>query len=408
VTTANNSIDIAGPNALNVGQAGDFQATLNGVSTSGTWNFGDGTTSSPSTTDPSHSWSTAGTYTISVDDGNGGTGSKTVTVTNPSSNLTVAGNACVFTNESTEYMVSGGTPPYTYTASSNLVSISGNAFSGRVTVTAAADPSSAEGDVTITATDSANLTGSKNITVVKVESETVATVPSDRARTKVGVYEEVVLSVYPTSLTADWSFQTTEGDKESTLSNSTGSSTTFTASMSPKTTKIKASIDGVDKVLTYTVITPSTLRYKIVHRTAYTSPLALGYRVYIYAQPVDVNFSAIYIRENEVFAQTSGYFTYQQGLRHDPGSRLKVTETLDNEYGWQLQGHDEIAGATRGPQYTNGSFSWPIDMIYDIEEELSSRFTVIDQVKTLTIDAVQATLTIEKGNATSSKSEALQ
>jgi hypothetical protein len=82
VTNSPIAIDIGGPSTLSVNQSANFPATVDGVARSGDWNFGDGTTSSASS-DPSHAWTTAGTYSIFVDDGAGATGSKTVTVTDP-------------------------------------------------------------------------------------------------------------------------------------------------------------------------------------------------------------------------------------------------------------------------------------------------------------------------------------
>ena len=90
--------------------------------------------------------------------------------------------------------------------------------------------------------------------VVELKTETVATVPATRARTKLGIGEPVKCTINP-PLNAAWAV--TGGG---TLSGASGSEVTFTAKMSPSTSKVKATVSGVDLTVDFDVVAPSGMK----------------------------------------------------------------------------------------------------------------------------------------------------
>jgi len=93
----------------------------------------------------------------------------------------------------------------------------------------------------------------QTFTVFKVKSETVSPTPSDRSRTTIGIGEEVNLSTDPAT-TVSWSV--TGGGS---VSQTSGSSTKFTASKSPSNSTIRASVGSKVIELQFTVIAPTSI-----------------------------------------------------------------------------------------------------------------------------------------------------
>ncbi|HRU70310.1 MAG TPA: tetratricopeptide repeat protein [Kiritimatiellia bacterium] len=90
------------------------------------------------------------------------------------------------------------------------------------------------------------------LTILKVDTETVATVPADRTRKKVGVGEQVTLTLQPTSLTpVSWSIS-----GNGTLSATTGNPVTFTAHDRASTPAITATYGGGSCSVNFNVVEP--------------------------------------------------------------------------------------------------------------------------------------------------------
>ncbi len=96
-------------------------------------------------------------------------------------------------------------------------------------------------------------TSTKAIKVVvwEVISETVATFPADRTRKTIGIGEEVNLSTNP-SMSVAWSVV-----GGGSISSATGVSTVFTASKSPTSSTVKATMGTYNNTLLFTVIAPT-------------------------------------------------------------------------------------------------------------------------------------------------------
>jgi len=147
-----------------------------------------------------------------------------------------------------------------------------------------------------------------NIFIFKVKSETVATTPSDRSRTQIGIGEEVTCSIIPASipasLTANWSENTGNGK----VSPAMGTSTTFTASQSPSTSRVRVRVGGVECTLNFTVIAPNGILYSPDNADSPDYPripgppnLFIGNGRYfpVTIQPTTVSFCNVEFRENK-------------------------------------------------------------------------------------------------------------
>lgn len=145
-----------------------------------------------------------------------------------------------------------------------------------------------------------------------IASETFKSSPVDRARTKVGVGEEVKITV--TGNPATW-----ELSGGGTISPSTGtqSSVTFTADKVAGSATITATGSGCSCVntITFTVVEPSdfTMRRKgatLEHNKPWPD---CGWTGLVYVHPNDVNFYRVQVRELDSQAVTTGcYSTPQQ------------------------------------------------------------------------------------------------
>lgn len=151
--------------------------------------------------------------------------------------------------------------------------------------------------------------GCSNCTIT---SETLATSPTNRARTKIGVGEEVELTVNPGPAT--WAITSGTGS----LSPSTGSHTTITftaddnAGNATMNVTITATGSGCSCTITFTVVAPANWTNK---RKAGTNLRHKQYRPdcgwkgIVYLHPNDVNYYNLEVREKD--SQYIGNGSYQ-------------------------------------------------------------------------------------------------
>ena len=140
--------------------------------------------------------------------------------------------------------------------------------------------------------------GTRGCTACTITSQTVATSPANRARTRIGVGEEVTLTVNPGPAT--WAITSGTGS----LNPSRGSHTTvtYTASDTAGSVTITAKGKGCTCTITLTVVAPSSWTNK---RKAGTNLRHKQYRPdcgwkgIVYVHPDDVNFYNIEVREKD-------------------------------------------------------------------------------------------------------------
>lgn len=135
-------------------------------------------------------------------------------------------------------------------------------------------------------------------TGIRIKSTTVSPDPPNRTRTKLGVGEQVTCSTDP-STSATWSV--TGGGSVSPV---TGTSTIFTASKSPSTPSVQATVGSNTFTKSFTVVAPASIT------SAVKSDPGLGtlgppnnqigaYTIYdITVNPTDVSFYGVRVREN--------------------------------------------------------------------------------------------------------------
>lgn len=148
-----------------------------------------------------------------------------------------------------------------------------------------------------------------------ITSQTVATSPANRARTKIGVGEEVDLTVSPAPAT--WAITSGGG----TLTPSAGSQPTvrFKADDNAASVTITATGSGCSCSITFSVVRPSNWKMKRVagenvkHTSGNTEVYWHGNTFY---QPADVNFYNIETREKDSQCVGTGSKISNNGLYH--------------------------------------------------------------------------------------------
>lgn len=235
-----------------------------------------------------------------------------------------------------------------------------------------------------------------------LNSEAVATQPNDRKRKKIGVGEEVNITLRPMSLPSPtWVLTGTPGN--STLSPINGSSSMLTAGGLACRPRTEATINGESVSIDFDVIEPMSVTFDKVSTTLRTYPsIGLTMTANIFVGPGDVNFGNITVQEGPCTATTAGYFNYQNGLNHPASAApLSMTSTVDTARGTQVNGQDTIGGGTQGPPYSAGTFIWKIPLYYTSRGQ-TKQFIVINHEKNISVTNGKATLVISKSGASDS------
>lgn len=208
-----------------------------------------------------------------------------------------------------------------------------------------------------------------------ISSQTVATSPSNRARNRIGVGEEVDLTVSPGPAT--WAITSGGG----TLSPASGSQTTvtFTAGDTAGSVTIRATGAGCSCDIPFTVVEPSswTMMRRPGSGLRHTQGRPnCGWQGSMYVHPNDVNFYRVETREvDSLSIATGSYNPSHHGQYHGsypPPDRV-------SEW-FPITRHSESAGSTDGsvddiysgfpgtraagsaPPFNVGSYYWPITM----------------------------------------------
>jgi hypothetical protein len=234
-------------------------------------------------------------------------------------------------------------------------------------------------------------------------SQCVATTPANQSRTNLGVGEQVSLSFNPSpSTNITWS--ATVGS----LSTNYGTTNLFTAPDNATNVTVTVTIGSAPVNLYYKVFAPTGALLESVpgSLTTSTNPLGLSYYANWYIQPDNVPFYNIQIAEGFTNAVTTGYFTYQQGLLHTPGSPIQGGNVVPGKGtlcgGGYPFAYDQISGGSQGPPYTNGTFTWHIPWSYITPDGKTNYFTTVDHIKTLTVTSSNAVFTIQKQGSSGS------
>lgn len=204
-----------------------------------------------------------------------------------------------------------------------------------------------------------------------VTSQTVATSPANRARTRLGVGEEVDLTYSLGS--ASW----TKTGAAGTLSPTSGAQSTFTAGDAAGTVTITATGGGCTATITFTIVEPNgwSMRRKSGTRLRHVAGRpSCGWKGIKYLHPNDVNFYNLETRELDSLAVATGCYNpshhdkyhgnYPPPDRAGPWiSIVTHTDAGGSGYGGTdtvYSGYPPVAATGSAPPFTTGNYYWPI------------------------------------------------
>jgi len=205
-----------------------------------------------------------------------------------------------------------------------------------------------------------------------ITSETVATSPANRARTRIGVGEEVDLTVSPGPAT--WAITAGSGQ----LSPSTGShaKVRFTADDAAGTVTITATGSGCSCTIIFTIVEPSgwtMIQQPGTHLKHVAGRPNCGWKGIAFFHPDDVNFYRMEDRELDSLSVATGcYNPSHHGKYHGnyappdrasgwfPMTRHTANGTTDDGPDEIYSGYPPTSATGAAPPFTAGKYYWPI------------------------------------------------
>ena len=208
-----------------------------------------------------------------------------------------------------------------------------------------------------------------------ITTETVATLPPDRARHRIGVGEEVRCTF---SLgNARWDH--TGGGR---LSSDSGTTVTYTAHDTPGSVRVTATGQGCTAQVDFQIVAPSSVHLEREGEVAHTRGYPdVGMNAFIYIRPDNVSFYNIMTRENDSQAHATGVYSCKDGLSHNPNMDADhCTTTVVEGKGTVSETVDEIDSGycATAPPNPSGTEHIAIDCAYNVPP--SSRFWGFDTV----------------------------
>lgn len=232
-------------------------------------------------------------------------------------------------------------------------------------------------------------------------SETVATLPSDRTRKKLGVGEEVNLTLKPASLPSpSWALAGTPGT--STLNPLAGATSMLTAGERACTPSTEATILGETVKIDFDVVEPSGATIEREPGTGLRHTLgfaSVGFKGRPYILPTDVSFIKIEIREGHCLGTATGYLIGKNGEPHAVGGwagLIPGTQANPNK----VDGIDTISTGDYPPPFAAGTFTWPIPWQFRVNGGTEKQFTTVTHQED--VDSMGST-TISKGGNSETK-----
>lgn len=243
-------------------------------------------------------------------------------------------------------------------------------------------------------TTESDWSGSVDVYFVEIETETVATVPSNRARLTVGSGEEVVISCAPATLTYQFSVDVGQ------VSTTTPSSAQFTAAIasgaSPQKSTVTIEVEsGPSLTIDFETLRPESLSaVKQLPEWQHIAPkgtAGVGMNLDITVHPTSVSFYRVETRELACPATgRSGYFlNVHTPHGHSAGEWRGVPMThflVDSAY-----------YVTAAKPYEHGYFKWDIPVRWRVINTLTSGYSNIpDNTQEFTMHDSTGTMTVEK------------
>ena len=238
-----------------------------------------------------------------------------------------------------------------------------------------------------------------------IRSQTVATQPSSRTRTTIGIGEEVNLSTDPSN-SVTWSIVGDDGHK-GTLSQASGSTTKYTACDRAKSVTIKGRNHcGNEATITFTVLQPASGRFGTETDISSITPalITVGFTAPPAMMPNNVSFYNCEMREGVCMSASSGPLAFSPERQHaDTGSWVSFGSTVGSD-GTVLSTSDTVSGTLLLSRFpaggtTDGSYLWPIPWRAQVRGGGTNGPIVFDTLNHLmTYTASSRELRMSKGN----------
>ena len=238
------------------------------------------------------------------------------------------------------------------------------------------------------------------VSILDIGTQTVAMLPQDRKRRKLGVNEDVLLELKPT-MTAPITW-TIAGD--GAIDPLTGHVTVLTAHERASAPTVTATVNGVSCAVSFTVIEPSgvtMIREPGTNVWHINGVPSVGFRARPYISPFDVSFINILVREGMCVGTGVGYYAVDNGEVHPDGAFVGVVPG-DPARPSKLDATDRVqSGAVPGRPIGVGTFDWPIPWIFRVGNGAEKQFAIVSQH--LESDAAGNTTQSKGGHIESSK-----
>lgn len=243
---------------------------------------------------------------------------------------------------------------------------------------------------------------SATLNVAWLTSETVATVPSDRKRTKFGVGEDVNVSILPYALQATtWELLGNPGT--STLDPHGPYTRKLIAGERACQPQVKATINGKTLTRDFNVIEPTGVVIKrepgtgVRHANGFAS---VGFKGRPSIHPTDVSFMGIQVREGTCTGVATGCLLIKNGEVHQDGIWSNVTSGSQSEPSKVVYVDTISTGDYPPPFAAGGAFSWQIPWLFKVSNGSEKQFTTVSHEEQ--VDS-QGGATITKGSHSETK-----
>ena len=218
---------------------------------------------------------------------------------------------------------------------------------------------------------------STNISIVQISHECVATIPTNRIRTTIGVAEDVNLSVCGAPGTVTWSVS-----GGGTLDNTNSLTPTLTASHNAAANVVTVHFDGGTCDKPFSVVEPNG--YYASNVTAIVgygvNNAGAGMWIPLWLTPRSVSFYKVQISEvGRVSTNATGYFTntsvwptnYLDHGANGAGSWVQIH--MDNYIGRDKANSGTCPQLPSGG-WSAGHFSWPIPAVWQVVGDTTTNF----------------------------------
>jgi len=223
-----------------------------------------------------------------------------------------------------------------------------------------------DGDVTCT--DGQEFT--YTVYVPKITTETIVSTPANADRRKLGVKEEVTITVEPSDLDISWNVSTA-GQSAGEVVPSEGTLVQYTASWeaNQEATIFATGITNYQEEVVFEVVAPQNVVYQQAEAPGLYNTggiLSIFAKLSLYMTPTDVNFENIKFKEGSCYATAWGYFQNKNGEEHVPNAEpVPITSDLVEGSGWEIAGTDLARTNDNAPDFIDGEFHWYIPLLYD-------------------------------------------